>query len=146
MTTTWILVANASEAKVYANKGINKGLETVTTLNHPDSRRKGSELVSDRPGHMQGFGNGHGARNPATDPKQYEHEAFARELAQYLEQGRANNSYDRLIVVAEPHFLGLLNNTLNAQVRGLVAESVPKDYVRVTAKELASHLEKYIFL
>ena len=60
MATAWILVANASEAKVYANKGIGKGLEVIVRLSHPDSRKKTSELVSDRAGHMPGAGNGHG--------------------------------------------------------------------------------------
>ena len=146
MTTTWILVANASEATIYANKGINKGLEKVAAFDHPESRKKGSDLVSDRPGHMQSAGNGHGAYQPATDPKQNEHESFARELAQHIEQGRTSNQYKRLIVTAEPHFRGLLNGTFSGQVRSLISESLDKDYTKATGKELASHLGKFIYL
>ena len=146
MTTTWILVANASEATIYANKGINKGLEKVAAFDHPESRKKGSDLVSDRPGHMQSAGNGHGAYQPATDPKQNEHESFARELAQHIEQGRTSNQYKRLIVAAEPHFRGMLNGTFSGQVRSLISESLDKDYTKATGKELASHLGKLIYL
>lgn len=146
MTTTWILVANASEAKLYANTGISKGLEKVATFDHPDSRKKNSDLVTDRSGHMQSSGNGHGSRQPATDPKQHEHEIFAREIAQHIELGRTGNQYQRLIVAAEPHFRGLLNNTFSTQVHGLISESLDKDYTKATQKELAGHLEKYIYL
>ena len=146
MATAWILVANASEAKVYSNKGIGKGLEIVAKLSHPDSRKKTSDLVSDRPGHMQGAGNGQGSRQPATDPKQHEHDIFARELAQQLDQGRTANSYQRLIVVAEAGFRGLLNGVMNSQVSGLVSDSIDKDYTKLNDKELASHLEKVIYL
>ena len=53
MSITWILVANASLAKLYANYGPNKGLELVKELMHPESRQKNSELVTDRPGAIQ---------------------------------------------------------------------------------------------
>jgi protein required for attachment to host cells len=146
MTTAWILVANASEAKIFSNKGIGKGMEVVAKLSHPDSRKKASELVTDRPGHNPGTGNGHGAHQPATDPKQHEHDVFARELAQQLDLGRTANSYQRLIVVAEPHFRGLLKNAMNTQVNNLVSDAIDKDYTKLTDKELASHLEKVIYL
>ena len=146
MATSWILVANASEAKVYSNKGIGKGLEIVAKLNHPDSRKKASDLVSDRPGHMPGAGNGHGSHIPLTDPKQHEHDIFARKLVHQLDQGRTANSYQRLIVVAEPHFRGLLNGVMNSQVSGLVSDTIDKDYTKLNDKELAAHLEKVIYL
>ena len=83
MSTTWILIANAAQAKVYANLGPNKGVELVNEYAHPESREKGSELVSDRPGHNQGHGNGRGAYVPQTGPKQNaaEHFALAIEFA-----------------------------------------------------------------
>jgi protein required for attachment to host cells len=146
MTTTWILVASASEAKLYANKGISKGLEKIAAFDHPDSRKKASDLVTDRPGHMQGAGNGHGAHQPSTDPKQHEHAIFAREIAHHIEQGRTSNHYQRLIVTAEPRFRGLLNSSFSTQVHSLISESLDKDYTKATQKELSGHLEKYIYL
>lgn len=146
MATTWILVANASEAKIYANKGIKEGLEEIASFDHPGSRKKNTDLVSDRSGHMKSAGNGHGSHQPATDPKQHEHENFARELAQHIEQGRTENMYQRLIVAAEPRFHGLLNSKLSIHVRGLINGSLDKDYTKATNKELSGHLEKLIYL
>ena len=40
MAITWILVANASLAKLYANLGPNKGLKLVKELVHPESRQR----------------------------------------------------------------------------------------------------------
>jgi protein required for attachment to host cells len=146
MAITWILVANASGAKIYANRGINKGLEKQGEFSHPDSRKKSSELVTDRAGHMQSVGNGHGARQPAANPKQSVHENFARKLAQYLEQSRAANMYERLILVAEPHFRGLINSALGAQVRSLISGAIDRDYTKVSDRELAGHLGRYILI
>ena len=72
MRNTWILVANASIARLYANHGPKKGLQLMKEMSHPESREKVSNLVSDRPGHNPGSGNGHGSFVPAADPKQHE--------------------------------------------------------------------------
>lgn len=146
MSTTWILVSNASQARLYANHGPKKGLQLLKELSHPESREKASDLVSDRPGHNQGAGNGHGSFVPASDPKQHEAERFAHKLAKELEQGRASNSYDRLILVASSPFIGTLNSRLDNHVRGMVSDSIDKDYTRSTEKELASRLESFVYL
>lgn len=146
MSITWILVANASQAKLYANNGPKKGLELLKELLHPESREKAANLVSDRPGHNQGHGNGHGSYIPATDPKEHEADKFALELARELDEGRTSNAYDRLIITASAPFLGLLNGRLSSQVKGKLAESIEKDYTRLPVKELTSHLESHIFL
>jgi protein required for attachment to host cells len=146
MTRTWILVANASVATVYCNEGPRKGLTLVKTLNHAASREKGSNLVSDRPGHAQSHGNGHGAYVSAKSPKEVEAERFALELSRDLNQGRTHNAYQRLILIASPHFMGLLNHHLDSHVRQLVCASVEKDYTKLPEKELAGHLESHIFL
>lgn len=146
MSTTWILVANSSNANLYVNNGPHKGLQLTKQFTHPESREKASELVSDRPGHNQAHGGGHGSFTPAIDPKQNEAEQFAQQLAHELEQGRATNLYSRLILVASPHFIGILNNQLDDHVRKLVTETIEKDYTQATEKELASHLEHCLFL
>jgi protein required for attachment to host cells len=146
MSTTWILVANASTARLYENKGIGKGLQLISQLDHPESRMKGSDLVSDRGGHMQSVGNGHGARQSPTDPKQNEAEHFALDLAKTLDQGRGENKYERLIVVASNPFLGTLKTRLSNQVQGLMSEAIEKDYTKITDKELAGHLSHCIYL
>lgn len=46
MAITWILVANASLAKLYANLGPNKGLTLVKELIHPERGRSSSRVTS----------------------------------------------------------------------------------------------------
>lgn len=146
MGVTWILVANASSALLYANHGPRKGLRKIKEFEHPASREKGLSLVTDRPGHNQSAGAGHGAYVSATAPKQNEAHHFALELARELEHGRTSNHYQRLILVSTPHFMGLLNGSLNNHVRNLVSDSLEKDYTKAGEKELSGHLESCIYL
>jgi protein required for attachment to host cells len=133
-------------AKLYANTGPKTGLRLVRELDHPASREKASELVTDRPGHNKSSGNGHGAFVPGTDPKEIEAEHFAIEVARHLEDAYKRNDFSRLIITAAPHFLGLLRGRMHNGVRNAISETIEKDYSKISEKELAGHLEKYIYL
>lgn len=146
MSTTWILVSNASSGKIFRNTGPNKGLEMVKEFEHPQSREKNANLVSDRPGHNPGAGNGHGSFVPATTPKEHEADVFALELARELDAGRVGNHFARLVLVAPPAFLGQLNRRLNDSVKGLVSDKLEKDYTRASDRELAQHLAACVCL
>ncbi|MGH8667281.1 MAG: host attachment protein, partial [Burkholderiales bacterium] len=71
---------------------------------------------------------------------------FALQVARELDHGRTKNAYQRLILVASPHFMGLINQHADAHVRQLVSDSIEKDYTKISEKELAGHLEGCIFL
>jgi len=142
MSITWVMVANASHAKLFSNEGPNKGLQLIKELSHPESREKASELVSDRIGNFAGSG----SYAQPTPPKVHEAERFAAEIAQELEHGRLQNTYGRLILVTSAHFMGLLNYRLSQPVRDKISDSINKDYTSLQVKELAGHLENYIRL
>lgn len=146
MATTWILVANASQAKLYANTGPKKGLKLLKELKHPESREKASDLVSDRPGQLHSPGSGHRASQPKTDPKTNEARHFAQELARELNHGRASGQVERLILVAPPAFMGLINEKLDGPSASIVSDRFEKDYTRAGEKELSGHLEGCIYL
>ncbi|MFA5170852.1 MAG: host attachment protein [Sulfuriferula sp.] len=146
MTTTWILVANASRADLYVNQGPHTGLELVKTYLHAASRERSQEMISDRPGRYETDGGAHGAFSQPTDPKQHEEDKFAAELAHELETGRTSNRYTRLILVASDPFMGKLNKHISAHVRDLTTDTIEKDYTNLDEKELAGHLEGCLFV
>ena len=146
MATTWILVANAGLAKLYANHGVNKGVALIGQNEHPESRGKGIDLVSDRPGSNQGHGNEHGSFVPATSPKENAADHFALELGRLLEDGRVKNHYERLILVASSPFIGRLKGHLSDGVRKLITGSVDKDYTSVSERELVELLANCAYL
>jgi protein required for attachment to host cells len=144
MLITWVMVANASQAKLFSNTGPQRALQFVKELAHPESREKTSNLVSDRSGSRNGTG--HGAFTQATDPKYHEAERFAQEVTRELEQGLAKKAYDRLILVAAAPFVGLINSRLPGQVRSRLSESIEKDYTRLPAMELTDQLRSRVIL
>jgi protein required for attachment to host cells len=142
--TTWILIANASHARILGNSGPKKGLELVIEFNHPQSREKRMDLTSDKPGRVDN--KGHGAFVQQTDPKKNEADHFALEVAKNLEQGRVNNTYERLILIASNPFMGLLKSRLDPHVMDKVSETIEKDYTKISDQELAEHLQEVLYL
>lgn len=139
--STWILVANATTARLYARDALNQGLTEIRTLVHPEGRLKNAELSSDRAGHMQSSGDGHGARQPRSEPKQNEAAYFARDLAQLLLRGRTAGDCQKIMLVAPAAFLGLIKAALDGPTAKLVTAHFEKDYTQVGAGQLATLIQ-----
>lgn len=141
MKNTWVLVANAVEAKLYATEKLGAEISHVREFAHPESREKGSALVSDKPGKVQGGRGGRGMGD-ASAPKGYEAEKFARELARALDEGRTANAYQHLVLVATSHFHGLLNSQLDKKTRAMVVTDINKDFTSFNERDLLARLKE----
>jgi len=135
MSKTLVMVTNASAARVFSYQA-HEEFSLLKEFSHPESRQKGSDLVSDRPGNSNAKGGGHGTLVPANNPKQIEAERFAHELAGWLDDERKQNRCNQVMLVADPSFLGLLNKSLNNQTAQLVFKSLNKDYSQVVQRDL----------
>ena len=141
---TWVLIASSNKARLFNTEKIGDEMECINEFEHPESRQKGGDLASDRPGHYQSKGTGHGAFVETTDPKEHEAEIFADELADVLDKGRVNNEYKKLVIAAAPHFLGLLNTHMNEKTRGMIISDIHKDLTSYENRELPERLKEYI--
>ncbi|MDX2464121.1 MAG: host attachment protein [Porticoccus sp.] len=135
------MVANASEAHLYAAERLGGDMSVLKEYFHPESQAKGATLVSDRPGKSQGRGFSMGTRGDPESPKHLEAERFASELAKELDKGRTENAYRRLILVASPHFQGLLKTHLNDHTRALVEGNINKDFTACDVRELPERIK-----
>jgi protein required for attachment to host cells len=125
MTTTWILVANARNARLFANHGPDKGLELVQTC-------EAEELETDPPQS--------GRLSRRADLPRQTARGFAHRLASDLYKGRSRGRYAQAIIVAPPSFMGMLNAELDGPTDKMVSSRVGKDYTRTEARELRQHL------
>ena len=138
---TWILVANATIARLYLRQALDEQPTRIRELAHPESRMKNADLSSDRAGHMQSSGDGHGSRQPRSEPKQLEAEHFARELAQVLQKGCYAGECQKIILVAPAAFMGLIIAELDKPTARLVAAHFEKDYTQVGEQQLAALIQ-----
>lgn len=126
-----VVVANASTAKYYETSKAGKKLDFVKEYTHPQSREKGIDLVTDR----SYFYN-------KLQPKEVEADRFAKQLADDLKHSKDIHQYEYLVMIAPPHFHGLLNKHCSNQVRLRIIHNIEKDYTKTPAKKLKSMLSE----
>jgi protein required for attachment to host cells len=139
----WLVVASSARARILEETGKPGVYVHVADLVHPQSRQKGSELASDRPGHATGpaaHGTGSASYDQRTDPREREHDRFARELADLLNGGVAGARCAGLVLVASKPFLGSLKGHLSVTARQSVLRTVAADYTALSERELAQRL------
>lgn len=144
----WLVIANASRARVLEDSGLQGAKRRaapyahVADLVHPQSRQKGMTLDDDRPGHAHAEGGGQAGTSyaPHTDPRQREHDRFAREVAQMLDEGIAAHRCAGLVLVASSPFLGHLKAHLGEQAKKAIVHTLDADYTSLTDAELAARL------
>jgi protein required for attachment to host cells len=143
MNNTWVLVANASEAHLYTTERLGEEMSILQEFSHPESRAKGTTLASDRPGNNHSRGSNMGSMGDPVDPKEFEAKRFASELAKEMDKGRTAQAFRRLVLVAVPHFQGLLKSHLNEHTRAVVSNCINKNFTAFNSRELPERLKAF---
>ncbi|HEX9811961.1 MAG TPA: host attachment protein [Burkholderiales bacterium] len=145
MGKRWVLVAHRSGARLFENRGPGKGLELLKTVEHPAGKLRSHDIDSDK--HGRSFDRRGGGRHAYTteqDPTMHIAEQFAKQLAELLDDGRTQQRYAQLVLVAEPRFLGILRAALTSTTAARVVATLTKDLGSTNARELPKHLEDVI--
>jgi protein required for attachment to host cells len=110
----------------------------LQSIEHPAGRRRDQDIEA---GQSERTFDKH-ARGRAQTASPHEHAAedFAAALAGDLRRGRLEHGVDRIVLVAEPHFLGLVRGKLDDSTAKLALLTVPKDLVDFDANVLQDHL------
>jgi protein required for attachment to host cells len=142
MNTVWVLVCDAARGRLLEVQGDEPSWHLIETLKHDESRSKSSELVGDRSGRSssQGASVHHNALSPASTPKEVEQGHFAHTLAKMLDQAMRSKRFRRWVLVAPPHFLGILKRELTPALLENLMTTVDKDLCHLDSHALATHL------
>ena len=142
ISTTWIVVADRSRARILTTSDDNSDLTEVETLINPEGSMKQSDTVSDHQGRFPGRGGMPVSGQPRTDFEHKTAETFAIQVVDFLDAGRNSQQFGRVILIAAPAFLGTLRQKLPAPLARMVALEVDKDYTKRTPAEIATQLAK----
>ena len=143
---TWIVLTNTNNCRIYSLDQERKTVTLLNELNHPENRKKTSEyFTSDKPGSYQGSGMARGTYAHHTVPKATGIRHFAIEISQALDQGRTQNAYKKLILIAPPQMLGLLHDQCNKHVKQIITQEISKDLVHYKDHELLQFITQNQF-
>lgn len=142
MTYTWVVVADSTRARIFNAESSSAALCELEELGSPEGRLHDRDITSDLPGRSfdSNKAGGRHAMEPTTDPKHELALEFARTIARHIESGRVNHTFEQLVIVAAPTFLGLLRDQLTQACRKLVAFELNKNLVQQTPEAIRAHL------
>lgn len=143
MNRIWVVVADASRARVFSTDKPAGALNEVEAFSNPEARLHEGDIVSDRPGHVMSGSGGHnlGSKDQA---KEEVANRFAAEVCKQLEKGRTGNAFSKLYVMASPAFLGRMRKHQSDALRGLISDEIAKDLSREAPDRIRAQLPQYL--
>jgi protein required for attachment to host cells len=135
----WYVLANRTEAVIYVD-GDDRKFHFLERMSNPSGQLAERELTSDRPGRSYSSAAGGTVHHSLDRHRAQKHEEaarrFARSISQTLETARNEGRFGSLVLVAEPHFLGLLRDALPSSVQRTVRHEVNHEYGNASEDEL----------
>lgn len=132
----WIVVANASLARLFERESSSEPLVPLATYEHPESRMHGRNLETDRPGRTQKDNAGRTSYEPRTESHEREREVFARQIAKVLAEGVEAHRCSGIALFVSNPFLGELQSHLSQGVHHQVIAAHALDLTSFGLKEL----------
>lgn len=142
---TWILIANGSSARLIRQLHTDaESGQRLEDISYEQEEKPLRQMMSDRPGRsFSSVGQHRSSMEYRSDPVRNRHRQFARHLVQALAKYRISDSFDRLVLVAEPRMLGLIRQEMDNELRELVTDEIDKDLVKLPRRALVDALSSY---
>lgn len=144
MSKIWVVVADASRARIFtASKPVDPLVE-IETLSNPEGRLHEGDLVTDRGGRIsngEGARHGYGAGNSVKDENT---NRFAAEVCKRLEKGRSSHVFERLYVMAAPQFLGLMRKHQSDALRGMISNEIAAELTTQSPDRIRAQLPEFL--
>jgi protein required for attachment to host cells len=150
MEKTWVLIANAARAKCFERHGRDHSLTELADFVHPHvplSKKTGK-------GDLTGAaGKGHGRTahagtqfEPHTEAHAKERAIFSRQIADYVNDGVAQQRCTSLVLIATSPMLGELRGCLSDATMKLVHTSSVSDLTSYAGPELKKRIDSVLQL
>lgn len=146
MSPVWILVCDSAKARFFEAPAGDASWRLLSEAFHDGSRSKAAALAGDRSGSRAAEGGSvhHNALAPASSPKEVQKQHFAHELAETLDQARRSSHLDRWVLVALPHFAGMIERALTPGLKKGLLTTVGKDLNHLDQHQLEEALRESV--
>lgn len=142
--TTLVLLADETRARLLENKGVNKGLVQVGTIeaaSFDDTQVRYADTVGRSRSGASGTPQ---AGDRSTTEREQKRENFARHVVDGAEKRWVKGKYDRFVLAAPPHMLGAIRDLIGGSMADKLAFDLPKDLTKIPLNDLPKHFEDKI--
>lgn len=143
--TTWILIADGAQAKVFEHTGPGKGLRAIEDLQFEQEPLQAQEIMADRPGRsFASAGSARSAIEYSSDPVAVRERRFVENVAEELDRHLQKGEFERLIVAAAPTALGDIRPAFSKAVKDTIVAELPKDLTNIPTPKLEAHFTELL--
>lgn len=143
---TWLIVANASYARIFKIDRQARKLVEVEDFVNPEARLQAKEFASDAPGRsFDSHGAGRHGMEYQQDIKTQSKAQFAQRLINRLEQHFKSGEINHLFIAAPSKLMGHFNDELNGKKMEQISTKIIKDLVRMSSEEIFENLQNALF-
>ena len=143
--TTWILIADGAQAKVFEHTGPGKGLRALEDLQFEQEPLQAQEIMADRPGRsFASAGSARSAMEYSSDPVAVRERRFVEKVAEELDKHLRKGEFERLIVAAAPTALGDIRPAFSKALKAAIVAELPKDLTNIPTPKLEAHFTELL--
>ncbi len=136
-----VIIADSSEARIYAAGAAASHLTLLATLRNPSARIPEHELLTGRGGSKFNRSGGlYQALAPTSRVHRERFEQFAKTIATVA--ARECGTAEQLALIAAPRLLGLIQRAMSRTARARVVRTVPRDVTHESAARLRTRLQR----
>lgn len=139
---TWVLVADAARARVFELSHDRRELREIRDLLNAEGRGR-TEFDDRLPRTNESGGAARHAIEPHTPFRRKVSERFAHQIATSLLENLDAGSFEHLIVVAGPRFLGELHECVGDRVKRHIVAEIRKDLTKHLPPDIYAHLPAF---
>ncbi|MCB1472544.1 MAG: host attachment protein [Rhodobiaceae bacterium] len=142
----WILIADASRARVVEVLGASGDPQTLANLVFRNDVKKAQDIMADRPGRtFDSAGKGRHAMVDSSDPVGEAERRFAASVLSEIESHASDDAFDRFVVVAPPSMLHHLRREMPQRLAERLEREIDKDLTHVPTDGLVKALGSEVF-
>lgn len=144
MDSTWILVADTNQARIFITFKGEKSLYELDKLTHPGSRITQTQMaqpVCEADYFLHASSPQVAQWQPS---KRQEAIGFARQIANHLEYARSRGKFHRLVIVAAADFLTTVRDCMSSLTAKLVVEEIDKNLTTKTPLQIHRQLPQHV--
>jgi len=139
-SNVWVLVADRARARLFEFASSGQKLVEIACFDNPEARIHG--IARDRLPRVNESSDGiRHAIEPRTTMMEKSVDRFARSLIDELENGRTQQRYDQLILVAPPRFRGALHRHVDKPLKNCISAEISRDLTTWPVERIFEQLQ-----
>lgn len=141
---TLVVVASRTRVRFLQFMGPGKDFELIESMENPEGRLKNQDIDAAAGGSASTSKAGLRGMTVQVEPTEVVARKFASDIGKRLGVIRQTEKPDRIVLSAEPNFLGLMRGALDNETEKLVNGTVKKDLDAFEVRDLKGHFSEVL--